>query len=256
MAFQADFGRTAKDYACYRAGFPDSFFARLEALGVAAPGRKLLDLGTGAGTLARGFASRGLDVTGLDRSPEMMAEAARLDREAGVEVRYLTATAEATGLPDDAFDVVSAGQCWHWFESARVAAEVRRVLVPGGRLIIAYFDWIPLPGSVVEATERLIEAHNPDWPYGGGSGIHPHWLADVAEAGYGEIESFSYDLDVAYGHEAWRGRIRASAGVGASLPTDKVAAFDAALARLLAERFPQAELAAPHRVFAILCRAP
>ena len=72
MAFQADFGRTAEDYACYRAGFPDSFFARLEALGVAAPGRKLLDLGTGAGTLARGFASRGLEVTGLDRSPDMM----------------------------------------------------------------------------------------------------------------------------------------------------------------------------------------
>ncbi len=221
-----------------------------------AAGQTLLDLGTGAGTLARGFALRGLDVTGLDRSPDMMRQAERLDREAGVAVRYLTAPAEATGLPDHAFDVVSAGQCWHWFERARVAAEVRRVLVPGGRLIIAYFDWIPLPGSVVEATERLIEAHNPDWPYGGGIGIHPRWLADVAEAGYGEIETFSYDLGVAYGHEAWRGRVRASAGVGASLPPDKVAAFDAALAGLLAERFPQEKLAAPHRVFAILCRAP
>lgn len=256
MAFQADFDRTSRDYARYRAGFPDSFFDRLDTLGVFVPGQKLLDLGTGAGTLARGFAGRGLEVTGLDRAPAMIGEAERLDREAGVEVRYLTAAAEETGLPDDAFDVVSAGQCWHWFERARVAAEVRRVLVPGGRLIIAYFDWIPLPGSIVEATERLIEAHNPEWTYGDGTGLHPRWLTDVADAGFREIETFSYDLDVAYGHEAWRGRIRASAGVGASLPRDKVAAFDAALAGLLAERFPEEPLATPHRVFAILCRAP
>ena len=53
---QPDFGLTADDYRRHRAGFPDSFFERLEAFGVGRPGQRVVDMGTGAGTLARGFA--------------------------------------------------------------------------------------------------------------------------------------------------------------------------------------------------------
>ena len=60
-----DFGKTAQDYGRYRAGFPESFFDRLTAMGVGLPGQRLLDLGTGTGTVARGFARRGCIVTGL-----------------------------------------------------------------------------------------------------------------------------------------------------------------------------------------------
>lgn len=78
-----------------------------------------------------------------------MAQAHVLDERAGVHVTYVVAAAEDTGRPDDAFDVVSVGQCFHWFDHAAAAAEARRVLVPGGRLIIAHFDWLPLPGNLV-----------------------------------------------------------------------------------------------------------
>lgn len=250
------FGRTAADYGRYRAGFPDALFDRLAAFGVGRPGERVLDLGTGTGALGRGFARRGCRVTGLDLSSELVAEARRLDREAGVETRYVVARAEETGLEAAAFDGVSAGQCWHWFDRPRAAAEVRRLLVPGGWLVIAHFDWLPLPGNVVEATEALILAHNPDWAMDGGCGIYPAWPADAAIAGFRDIETFSFDLDVPYSHEAWRGRIRASAGVAASLPRDAVARFDAEHAALLAERFPDDPLAVPHRCFALVCRAP
>ena len=71
-------------------------------------------------------------------------------------MRYVTARAEQTDLPDASFDVVTAGQCWHWFDRPKAAQEVRRLLVSKGWLVIAHFDWIPLPGNVVEATEKLI----------------------------------------------------------------------------------------------------
>jgi SAM-dependent methyltransferase len=171
-------------------------------------------------------------------------------------VQYVVATAEETGLPARSFDVVTAGQCWHWFNRPRAAQEVRRLLVPGGYLVIAHFDWIPLPDNVVEATERLIEQHNPEWKLGGGSGLHPAWLRDVATAGFQGIETFSFDIQVPYSHEAWRGRIRASAGVAASLRPDQVIRFDAELQSLLEERFPQDPLQVPHRVFAVICRVP
>jgi SAM-dependent methyltransferase len=212
---KVDFGKTAQDYGRHRAGFPEALFERLAAFGIGRRGQRVLDLGTGTGTLARGFALRGCAVTGLDPSAPLLDEARRLDREAGVSICYVTATAEQTGLPDAGFDGVSAGQCWHWFDRAKAALEVRRLLVPQGWLVIAHFDWIPLPGNVVEATERLIEKHNAEWKWGGGTGIHRAWLRDVAVAGFGNIETFSFDVSVAYTHEAWRGRLRACSGAGA-----------------------------------------
>jgi SAM-dependent methyltransferase len=249
-----EFGRTARDYATYRAGFPNALFDRLVAMGVGRSGQRLLDLGTGTGTLARGFARRGAVVTGIDPSEPLLVEARRLSAEEGVQVDYRVGRAEDVESDDNAFDVVAAGQCWHWFDRARAAAECARVLVPNGMLAICYFDWLPVPGNVVAATEDLVLQHNPDWPSAGGTGFYPRWTLDVAGAGFTGLETFSIDVDVAYSHEAWRGRMRASAGVAASLPPDAVAAFDAELAELL-EDYTE-PLAVPHRVWALVARAP
>ena len=56
---KVEFGRTARDYGRYRAGFPDLLFEELAARGVGLAGQRVLDLGTGTGSLARGFARRG-----------------------------------------------------------------------------------------------------------------------------------------------------------------------------------------------------
>lgn len=250
-----NFGRAAADYRTFRAGFPASLFDRLAGFEVGLPGQAIVDLGTGTGTLARGFAQRGCTVWGVDPDPRMLAQARLLDGEAGVEITYVEATAEATGLPDGVADVVAAGQCWHWFDRPHALIEVRRLLQPGGKLVICHFDWLPLPGSLVEATEALILHYNPAWHLGGGQGLYPQWLPDLSAAGFGEIETWSYDLAVPYSAAAWRGRIRASAGV-AALDAPVVERFDADLATVLARDFPGAELAVPHRVFAIVCQAP
>lgn len=249
-----DFGKTAEDYGRHRAGFPDGFFARLFEEGFVNPRSRVLDLGTGTGTVARGLAQRGCAVTGLDPSAGMLEAARRLDAEAGLEIRHVQAAAEATGLPDAGFDIVTAGQCWHWFDRPKAAAEARRVLAAGGRLIIAHFDWLPLPRTVVAATEQLILKHNPGWRLAGGTGIYPRWFGDLWEGGFREIESFSFDLMVPYGHAAWLGRIRASAGVGATLSPEAVAAFDAEHAGLLKANFPEEPLQVPHRVFVVTGR--
>jgi SAM-dependent methyltransferase len=254
-AMAVDFGKTASDYAKHRAGFPDRFFERLFADRIVAKGERVLDLGTGTGMVARGLAIRGCLVTGLDPSEALVEQAKRLDRDAGVTIRYVQATAEQTGLPDASFEVVTAGQCWHWFDRARAALEARRILAPGGRLISAHFDWLPLAGNVVEATESLIREHNPAWKFYGGSGIHWWELAEFSRGGFVDIESFSFDVSVPYTHEGWRGRIRASAGVAASLPPDAVERFDIAHREMLARDFPDEPLQTPHRVFVVFGRA-
>jgi SAM-dependent methyltransferase len=251
---QVDFGKTAQDYGRYRAGYPDELYRRLQPFGVGLPGQRILDLATGTGFLGRGFARNRSALTGVDISAPLMLEAHRLDRDVGVSIDYVRARVEALPFAPRNFDVVCAGQCWHWFDRAVAAAEAYRVLRPGGRLVIAHFDWIALPGNVVEATEALIVKHNPKWALGGAPGIYPRWPRDVAIAGFRDIETFSFDVMTPYSHEAWRGRIRASAGVGGTLAPAQVDAFDRDLAAALNHRFPADPMEVHHRAFALVCR--
>ena len=251
-----DIGSTAKDDGKHRAGFPNECFWELQRYGVGVPGRRVVDLGTGTGTVARGLARAGSVVIGIDPSKQMMEEAARLDNEAGVKITYQVGKAENTGLADQTMDVVTAGQCWHWFDRAQAAREAHRILRPGGVLVIAHFDWLPLKGSVVEATEQLIVQHNPNWKLGGGLGIHPRYLPTLSEMGFKALRTFSFDIDVPYTHEAWRGRIRASAGIGPVLDAQSVSEFDDEHRSLLLSHFPEEPLLTPHRVWAVIAHNP
>lgn len=257
-----DFGRAALDYARHRAGFPGSFYDRLATLGIlpgaGAAGDRALDIATGTGTIARALARRGWRVDAIDRSSDMIAAARMLDGEEGTTVAYSQAAAESLPFADESFALATAGTCWHWFDRARAASEARRVLRPGGHLVIAALEWREQPGNIPEATTRLIAAHNPAWamePDANGRFVFRFpWADELAAAGFDIVARDSFAVDIPYSHEAWRGRIRASAGVGASLPPAGVERFDADLAALLARDFPDDPAAVPHEVMMIVAR--
>ena len=94
--------------------------------------------------------------------------------------------------------------------------EAKGIICAGTRVL-------DLAGNVVAATEALIMQHNPSWPLGGGNGFYPQWLRHLKDAAFVDLETFSFDMDVTYKHDAWRGRIRAGAGVAASLDDAQVA---------------------------------
>jgi SAM-dependent methyltransferase len=247
--FNADFGRTATDYAKHRAGYPDALFGRLMRRGLARPGMRALDLATGTGYLGRGLAQRGLVVTGLDISADMIAASRALDAANGVAMDYVLGKAEETGLPAGSFDLVTAACCWHWFDRPKAAAEVLRLLKPGGALVLCSQNWLPLPGNVVQKSEAILQRHNPAWPFGGLDGMNPGFIRDLRAAGFLDIEGSSIDFDIPYGRDAWRGRLRASAAVSGSLPADQAAVVDRDLAEMLARDFPQEPLQVAHCLF-------
>ena len=183
----------------------------------------------------------------LDLSHRMLAQAADL-------ARRVAARAEACPFKSASFEAITAGQCWHWFDGPAVAQECRRVLRSGGTLVVAYFNYLPLPGSAAEASEALILERNPEWQFAGIRPTEGRWDAQLEGAGFGELESFSYEIDVQYGHEAWRGRMRACNGV-LTLGEGRAAEYDEALAHVLSARFPE-PLSVRHEVFALIARAP
>jgi len=244
-----DFGRKTLDYERFRPGFPEEFFVRLEREGWIRSGMRALDLGTGTGSLALGFAARGIHTTGLDISTDLLDVARRAAADRRLAATFVEGRAEETGMPDASFDLVSAGQCWWWFDSETAAQEALRVLAPGGRLLICDFSYLLVPGNVCTRTEDLILGHNPGWPKAGWRGIHPEQVKALDDSGFAGVESFSYTVDLPFSHEAWRGRIRTCNGVGSALEPDEVERFDHDLAKMLAAEFP-GELSVPHRVFA------
>ncbi|WP_372367663.1 class I SAM-dependent methyltransferase [Candidatus Uabimicrobium sp. HlEnr_7] len=253
---KVDFGLTSNDYVKHRAGFPQKFFDEIHKFDIGKERQEILDLGTGTGTLARGFAKQGAIVTGIDISKELIGQAKILDREQRLSIDYVVDKVEEMSFAPQSFDCIVAGQCWHWFDRQKVAKKSKSILKKGGQLVIAHFDWIPIDGNIVDKTEKLILKHNPSWHLSGGTGIYPDWFTDVAKAGFIDIQSYTFDLSIPYTHRGWRGRIRASAGIGASLEPQKVENFDQELQQMLAKFFPENTLRILHRVFTLICKKP
>jgi ubiquinone/menaquinone biosynthesis C-methylase UbiE len=95
------------------------------------PVPRALDVACGTGQSTLALKEVASQVVGTDTSREMLAQATR---EAGV--RYVEAPAEDLPFADDSFCLVTVALALHWFERSRFLTEVRRVLDPGGWLVV------------------------------------------------------------------------------------------------------------------------
>lgn len=98
-------------------------------------GRTVLEIGSGAGQCSRWVTAQGGHGIGLDVSLRQLQHGLRIDKESGVSVPPVCATATALPFRDTCFDVVfSAFGALQFVADGRVAVEeVARVLRPGGR---------------------------------------------------------------------------------------------------------------------------
>jgi len=99
----------------------------------------ILDIGCGTGRLLRAAAARfpGARLDGVDAADGMIKQAiATLP--AGLQIQFQQATAESLPFPDGSFDLVFSTMTFHhWSDQQRAIGEVRRVLAPGGRWLLA-----------------------------------------------------------------------------------------------------------------------
>ncbi|WP_372791377.1 class I SAM-dependent methyltransferase [Paraconexibacter sp.] len=105
-------------------------------------GQTVLDIACGSGNATVPAALTGATVTGLDLTPELFDDARRRGAAAGVRFELVEGDAEALPFPDESFDVViSTFGIMFAPRHAVAAAEVVRVLRPGGRFALAC--WTP-----------------------------------------------------------------------------------------------------------------
>lgn len=128
-------------------------------------GMDVLDVACGHGRIANRLAAREARVTGLDATP-LFLDRARGDAEAqGVEVDYVQGDMRALPFEDESFDrVVSWFTSFGYFsepENRQVLTEIRRVLRPGGRVMLEannLTELLPrwLPSTVIERDGNLV----------------------------------------------------------------------------------------------------
>jgi len=135
-----DYGGFAEAYAAEtESNLINGYYTRPAILDLAGDvaGRRILDVGCGAGPLTASLRDRGAIVTGVEPSSKML-ELARQRLGDNVELHQGGLGGEPLPFPDAAFDDVIACLVLHYLEDWKGAlAELRRVLVPGGRLIVA-----------------------------------------------------------------------------------------------------------------------
>jgi demethylmenaquinone methyltransferase/2-methoxy-6-polyprenyl-1,4-benzoquinol methylase len=152
-----DYSRQAERYDVTRSASPSVLRPLREALR-GAPGRRLADIGGGTGNYALALKREGWEPVVVDRSAEMLARAAAK----GLE----TVAANAQQLPfeDESFDAATMISMLHHVEDRDTAlAEGRRILRPGGRLVLKGYtgedaaslwilDYFPSSRAWMEAT--------------------------------------------------------------------------------------------------------
>lgn len=101
------------------------------------PGATIADIGSGTGIFTKLLLGRGYEVLGVEPNAAMRIAAEQLlcEEEA---FRSVPGRAEATGIPTATCDAVTAAQAFHWFDSARARDEIRRILKPGGSIVLIW----------------------------------------------------------------------------------------------------------------------
>lgn len=103
--------------------------------------QKILDVGTGPGIIAIQLAELGHDVTGVDLSEEMLKNAEKNSRNAGLKIEFKKGDAEELPFEDNTFDiVVSRFVLWNLPNPEKALREWSRVLKKGGKIIYVDID--------------------------------------------------------------------------------------------------------------------
>ncbi len=231
-----DWGRTSEDYAKFRDIYPSEFYERIAARGLCVDGQRVLDIGTGTGVLPRNMRRFGAKWTGTDISENQIEQAKLLSEGMGID--YYALPAEKLDFPDGTFDVITACQCFWYFDHEVLMPKIRRMLKPDGRLLILCMEWLPFEDKIAGASEELVLKYNPKWS-GAGETMHPISIPECYFRDFELVFSEEYVLPVHFTRESWNGRMKACRGVGASLSESETATWETEHIRLLKEIAPE-----------------
>lgn len=205
-----DWGFASEEYTKFRDIYPPALHESLSKNGAGADGTAWLDLGTGTGILPLNLYNPKARITGTDISARQIAFAKKAAKERNFNIDFLVSPAENLPFPDNSFDIITAAQCFWYFEREKAKKEIERLIKPGGKFIKILLDW-DYEDALAKKSIALVKKYNPLWK--------PEGLAqkDILDDLFEGRETIISIQEIPFTRENWHGRMCACRGTLASM---------------------------------------
>jgi len=156
------FSDRVENYVLYRPGYPPEALLLLKDACGLASGHVIADIASGTGIWTRLLLENGNAVFGVEPNAEMRQAGERLL--AGFpKFTSIAGTAEATKLGDESVDFITAAQAAHWFDRDRTRPEFKRILRPGGWLVLLWNERMSDGTPFLRDYEQLLLTYGTDY---------------------------------------------------------------------------------------------
>jgi SAM-dependent methyltransferase len=168
-------GDSAEVYERARPEYPPEAIEFLREIGLS-DDSDVLDLAAGTGKLTRALIAAGARVTAV----EPLSAMRQMLQQRLPEATVMEGTAERIPVEDGFVDLVTVAQAFHWFDAPKAAAEIARVMRPGGGLAAIWnvrdegVEWMAMIGELIEAARGGTPSHQSgDWrkPFDAAGGV-------------------------------------------------------------------------------------
>jgi ubiquinone/menaquinone biosynthesis C-methylase UbiE len=200
------FSNRVSNYVKYRPRYPSEVLELFERKMGLTRGSVLADIGSGTGLSAKIFVENGNTVYGVEPN-EAMREAAEEYLRSYPNFISHDGTAEDTRLPDSAVNFVTAAQAFHWFDPERTRSEFRRILKPGGYVVLIWNERQLDTTEFLREYEKLLMKYADDYKQVRHENIDQTRLGAFFEGNY-ESETFSNEQ--VFDFHGLRGRLLSS----------------------------------------------
>ncbi len=195
-------GRAAT-YAAARPAYAPALFHYLKAAEGVGPTSVVGDIGAGTGIFSAQMLQLGCRVIAVEPNADMRRQAERLCADTD-RLRLVDGRAEATGLAAQSLSFITVAQAFHWFQPVAFGLECRRLLKPGGRVLLVWNNR-KTGGAQERDNAAICKAFCPAFTgFGGGKGGRDDAVANFFAIPYHQL---SYPNDLCYTKESFLQRM-------------------------------------------------
>jgi SAM-dependent methyltransferase len=201
------FSNRVDTYVKYRPSYPKEAIDYLyDSVGLR-PGCTIADVGSGTGIFSKLLLERGSRVIAVEPNAAMRTAS---EQALGGHPNFqaVPGSAESTGLPDRSVAFVVCAQSFHWFDRSAAQTEFRRILEPGGKVILIWNTRLASGTPFREEYEQLLQTYGTDYKSVNHRNISRTMLLAFFKEGTMHEERFT--LTQKFDFEGLKGRLQSS----------------------------------------------